>query len=67
NAARPILEQLRAGGAVGILMDQNVLEGDANVFALFFGRLSVGLEANSTSSGAEGKERADWLFNSVPH
>ncbi len=38
NAARPILEQLRAGGAVGILMDQNVLEGDANVFAPFFGR-----------------------------
>ncbi|MGH9776960.1 MAG: lysophospholipid acyltransferase family protein [Candidatus Acidiferrales bacterium] len=40
NAARPILEQLRAGGAVGILMDQNVLEGDANVFAPFFGRLA---------------------------
>jgi len=40
NAARPILEQLRAGGAVGILMDQNVLEGDANVFVPFFGRLA---------------------------
>ena len=40
NAARPILEQLRAGAAVGILMDQNVLEGDANVFAPFFGRLA---------------------------
>lgn len=37
NAARAVFEQLRVGGAVGILMDQNVLEGDANVFADFFG------------------------------
>jgi len=37
QAARAILEQLARGGAVGILMDQNVLEGDANVFVDFFG------------------------------
>ena len=37
QAARAILEELARGGAVGILMDQNVLEGDANVFADFFG------------------------------
>jgi KDO2-lipid IV(A) lauroyltransferase len=37
NAARAVLEQLRSGGAVGILMDQNVHEGDANVFADLFG------------------------------
>lgn len=36
-AARAILEELRAGHAVGILMDQNVLAGDGNVFADFFG------------------------------
>ena len=37
SAARAIFEELRAGGAVGILMDQNVLEGDGNVFVDFFG------------------------------
>ena len=37
GSARAILEALARGGAVGILMDQNVLEGDANVFADFFG------------------------------
>ena len=37
QAARAILEELARGGAVGILMDQNVLEGDGNVFADFFG------------------------------
>jgi KDO2-lipid IV(A) lauroyltransferase len=37
QAARAILEELARGGAVGILMDQNVVEGDANVFADFFG------------------------------
>lgn len=36
-AARAIFEHLRAGGAVGILMDQNVLNGDGNVFVDFFG------------------------------
>ncbi|MCI0403142.1 MAG: lysophospholipid acyltransferase family protein [Acidobacteria bacterium] len=55
NAARPILEQLRGGGAVGILMDQNVLEGDANVFAPFFGRLAsttAGLARFALRTGA---------------
>ena len=37
QAARAIFEELARGGAVGILMDQNVLEGDGNVFADFFG------------------------------
>lgn len=37
QAARAILEELARGGAVGILMDQNVLEGDGNVFVDFFG------------------------------
>lgn len=37
NAARPILEELRAGRAVGILLDQNVLHSDGNVFVDFFG------------------------------
>ncbi|MBI2122868.1 MAG: lysophospholipid acyltransferase family protein, partial [Armatimonadetes bacterium] len=37
NAARAILEHLKESGAVGILMDQNVLEGDGNVFVDFFG------------------------------
>ncbi len=37
NAARAVLEQLKKGGAVGILFDQNVLEDDASVFADFFG------------------------------
>jgi len=36
-AARAILEELKKGNAVGILMDQNVLEGDGNVFVPFFG------------------------------
>lgn len=36
-AARAIFDHLRAAGAVGILMDQNVLEGDGNVFVDFFG------------------------------
>jgi KDO2-lipid IV(A) lauroyltransferase len=36
-AARAILEELGKGNAVGILMDQNVLEGDGNVFVPFFG------------------------------
>ena len=36
-AARAMFEHLSAGGAVGILMDQNVLEGDGNVFVDFFG------------------------------
>ncbi len=37
NAARAILGELRQGNAVGILSDQNVLEGDGNVFVEFFG------------------------------
>ena len=37
NAARAILAELKQGNAVGILSDQNVLEGDGNVFADFFG------------------------------
>ena len=37
QAARAVLERLREGGAVGILFDQNVVEGDANIFADFFG------------------------------
>src|SRR3970040_1651648 len=37
QAARAILAELARGAAVGILMDQNVLEGDGNVFADFFG------------------------------
>jgi len=37
QAARAILETLREGGAVGILMDQNVLTSDPHVFADFFG------------------------------
>lgn len=37
NAARPILEELRAGRAVGVLLDQNVLPSDGNVFVDFFG------------------------------
>jgi KDO2-lipid IV(A) lauroyltransferase len=37
QAARAILETLRRGGAVGILMDQNVLSSDPHVFADFFG------------------------------
>lgn len=37
NAARPVLEELRAGRAVGILLDQNVLNSDGNVFVDFFG------------------------------
>ncbi|MFQ5695684.1 MAG: lysophospholipid acyltransferase family protein, partial [Terriglobia bacterium] len=36
NAARAVLERLRRGGDVGILMDQNVVEGDGNVFVDFF-------------------------------
>lgn len=36
-AARAIFEHLKEGGAVGILMDQNVLQGDGNVFVNFFG------------------------------
>lgn len=37
DAARAIFEVLRSGGAVGILMDQNTLDGDGNVFVDFFG------------------------------
>lgn len=37
NAARAVFEYLRGSGAVGILMDQNVLNGDGNVFVEFFG------------------------------
>jgi len=37
NAARAIFEVLRQGGAVGILMDQNTLRDDGNVFVDFFG------------------------------
>lgn len=37
QAARPILETLRQGGAVGVLMDQNALTSDPHVFADFFG------------------------------
>lgn len=37
NAARAILAELKQGHAVGILSDQNVLEGDGNVFVDFFG------------------------------
>lgn len=37
NAARAILAELKQDNAVGILSDQNVLEGDGNVFVDFFG------------------------------
>lgn len=37
NAARAIFEVLRQGGSVGILMDQNTLQDDGNVFVDFFG------------------------------
>jgi KDO2-lipid IV(A) lauroyltransferase len=37
NSARPVLEQLRRGGAVGILIDQNVLPEDGAVFVDFLG------------------------------
>ena len=37
NAARTVFEHLSHGGAVGILLDQNVLEGDGNIFIDFFG------------------------------
>ena len=37
QAARAILETLRRGGAVGVLMDQNVVTSDPHVFADFFG------------------------------
>ncbi len=37
RAARSILQVLRQGGAVGVLMDQNTLDGDSNVFVDFFG------------------------------
>ncbi|MBI2956946.1 MAG: lysophospholipid acyltransferase family protein [Acidobacteria bacterium] len=54
HAARGILQQLRAGGAVGVLMDQNVLEGDANLFADFFG-----LPASTTAGLARLALRTD--------
>jgi KDO2-lipid IV(A) lauroyltransferase len=37
NSARPVLECLRQGGTVGILIDQNTLPEDGIVFADFFG------------------------------
>lgn len=37
HAARAVFEVLRGGGTVGVLMDQNVLQGDGNVFVDFFG------------------------------
>ncbi|MGH9861976.1 MAG: lysophospholipid acyltransferase family protein [Candidatus Acidiferrales bacterium] len=37
GAARAALDELRRGAAVGILMDQNVLLGDGNVFVDFLG------------------------------
>lgn len=37
HAARTILDRLRQRGDVGALMDQNVVEGDGNVFVDFFG------------------------------
>ena len=37
GAARAVLDELRRGAAVGILLDQNVLQGDGNVFVDFFG------------------------------
>jgi KDO2-lipid IV(A) lauroyltransferase len=36
NAARAVFDVLRRGGDVGILMDQNTLDGDGNVFVDFF-------------------------------
>lgn len=47
NAARPVLERLRQGGAVGILFDQNVFPEAGGVFAAFFG-----LPAATTSGPA---------------
>lgn len=55
NAARAIFEVLRGGGAVGILMDQNTLDGDGNVFADFFGRpasTTAGLARIALRTGA---------------
>lgn len=55
NAARAVLEELRRGGVVGILMDQNVLEGDTNVFVDFFGvpaSTSAGLARFALRTGA---------------
>lgn len=40
HAARGILREMRAGGTVAILIDQNVLEREA-VFVPFFGRLAA--------------------------
>lgn len=55
TAARAVLEQLKHGGTVGILLDQNVHEGDANVFADFFGipaSTSAGLARFALKTGA---------------
>lgn len=55
NAARAIFERLRAGGDVGILMDQNVVAGDGNVFVDFFGvraSTSAGLARIALRTGA---------------
>jgi len=55
NAARTIFEVLRGGGAVGILMDQNTLEGDGNVFVDFFGlpaSTTAGLARIALQTGA---------------
>lgn len=55
DAARAIFEVLRGGGAVGILMDQNTLDGDGNVFVDFFGRpasTTAGLARIALRTGA---------------
>lgn len=55
DAARAIFEVLRSGGAVGILMDQNTLDGDGNVFVDFFGlpaSTTAGLARIALQTGA---------------
>ena len=55
NAVRPVLEELRAGRAVGFLFDQNVVEGQGNVFADFFGvpaSTTTGLARFARKTGA---------------
>ena len=55
NAARAVIEELRAGRAVGFLLDQNVVEGQGNVFADFFGvpaSTTTGLARFARKTGA---------------
>ncbi|MBI4462516.1 MAG: lysophospholipid acyltransferase family protein, partial [Acidobacteria bacterium] len=55
NSARPVLERLRRGGAVGILIDQNVLPEDGAVFVDFLGHpaaTTTGLARFALRTGA---------------